>query len=98
MTPRRAAGRQRWLKVLWTLEEAARELGVYVSAPHDAFAVAVGLGLDRSNCRFNQTCTGLAHIVGQLLGAYFRALIEIFSQSVWPRLAIWVNPVQFMFL
>jgi hypothetical protein len=64
MTPRPAA-RQRWLKVLWTLEEAARELGAYVSAPHDAFAIAVGLGLDRSNCRFNKNCTGLAQIVGQ---------------------------------
>jgi hypothetical protein len=34
----------------------------------------------------NENCTGLPNL---------RALIEIFSQSVGPSLAIWANPVQF---
>jgi hypothetical protein len=32
------------------------------------------------------------------LWANFRALIGIFSQSVRPSLAIWANPVQFLFM
>ena len=35
---------QRWLAVLWALEEAERVLGAYISPHHDAFAVAVSKG------------------------------------------------------
>jgi hypothetical protein len=70
---------------------AGRARPTCAAAAAERFSAIRALRSPRATCPRTKIVQGWPR-----LWANFRALIGIFSQSIGPSLAIWVNPVQFL--